>query len=80
MECQKEEQWGPFKHRVMKLQEEIAQVFSSGKKTKVESMHLTIGTLLLHSGEIEKVEEILKEITEQFIQMRGSTFRARHHV
>ena len=37
-------------------------------------MHLTIGTLLLHNGEIEKVEEDLKEITEQFIQMRDSTF------
>ena len=37
-------------------------------------MHLTIGTLLLNSEEVEKVEETLKEITEQFKQMRGSTF------
>ena len=74
LECQEEEQWGPFRHRVLKLQEEIAQVFPSGKKAKVESVHLTIGTLLLNSGEVEKVEETLKEITEQFIQMRGSTF------
>ena len=74
LECQEEEQWGPFRHRVLKLQEEIAQVFPSGKKAKVESVHLTIGTLLLNSGEVQKVEETLKEITEQFIQMRGSTF------
>ena len=59
---------------VQKLQEEIAQVFSSGKKVKVDSMHLTIRTLLLHNGEIEKVEEELKEITKQFIQIRESTF------
>ena len=37
-------------------------------------MHLTNGTLLLQNGEIEKVEEELKEITKQFIQMRDSTF------
>ena len=62
LECQRGEQWGPFTYKVQKLQEEIAhiaQVFSSGKKVKVESMHLTIGTLLLHNGEIEKVEEDL---------------------
>ena len=37
-------------------------------------MHLTIGTLLLHKEEIGKVEKDLKEITEQFIQMKDSTF------
>ena len=32
LECQREEQWGPFRYKVQKLQEEMAQVFSSGKK------------------------------------------------
>ena len=44
-----------------------------GKRVKVDSLHLTLGTLLLHPEEIEKIKMELKEITEQFVQMRGST-------
>ena len=74
LECQRGEEWGPFRGKVQGLQDEIAQVFGTGKKVKVESMHLTLGTLLLHEEEVEKIKMELKEITEQFVQMRGSTF------
>ena len=56
LECQKGDEWGPFREEVQRLQDEIAQVFNTGKRVKVDSLHLTLGTLLLHPEEIEKIQ------------------------
>ena len=55
LECHKDDEWGPFREEVQKLQDEIPQVFNGGKRVKMDSLHLTLGTLLLHPEEIKKL-------------------------
>ena len=47
------------------------QVFPMGKRVKINSMHLNLGTLLLKVDELHKVEAQLPEITQKFVNHIG---------
>ena len=74
MECTPDTAWDIFREKVEALQEDAALVFPMGKKIKVTSMHLTIGTLLLKEEEVQKVHDQLQELTQKFLDVVGATY------
>ena len=52
MECSLDLAWDYFKEKVKALQDDVAQVFTTGKRVMVESMHLTVLTLMLKEEEV----------------------------
>ena len=74
MECTPNTAWDIFSEKVEALQEDAALVFPIGKKIKVTSMHLTIGTLLLKEEEVQKVHDQLQELTQKFLDVVGATY------
>ena len=73
MECTPDMAWDIFREKVEALQEDAALVFPMGKKIKVTSMHLTIGTLLLNDDEVQKVQYQLPEMTQKFWDLLRAT-------
>ena len=55
------------------LQDDVPQVFTTGKRVKVESMHLTVATLTLKEKEVQRTDDQLKEVTQKFINLVGPT-------
>ena len=69
MECSPDTAWDICRWKVEALQDDAAQAFPLGKKTKVTSMHLTLRTLLLKDDEVQKVQAQLPEITQKFVHL-----------
>ena len=62
-----------FEGKLKELQNDLKHTLDTGIPTKLESLHVTMGTLRIHEVELEEVSKRIKNAVENYVDMLNAT-------